>query len=226
MFHYWDWATAEKELNRAIELNPNSPVAHHWKAVYLSIHGRLDEARAEMQHALDLDPLSLTIMADLGQLYYLAHDYDRAAEYCEQVLSFDHDFYDAHTYLVDIYRMKGLDRAASDEFIKASGYGPAGAHSAENLFAREGLRGVFNQQLQSRLQEAKSNSEARSFSALAIGRLYCRLGDNEQALNWLALAAEKPQAFGTAYLNVDPLYDPLRNEPRFKEILTRLGLAS
>ena len=212
-------------MDRAIELNPNSPVAHHWKAVYLSIRGRLDEAKAEMQHALDLDPLSLIIMTDLGQLYYFAHDYDRPSEYCNQALSFDRDFHDAHSYLIDIYRMKGLDRRAFDELLKAYSYGPATARSAENSFARDGLRGVFNLQLQSQLQDAKSDSERRSLTALLIGQWYCRLGDNEQALKWLAIAAEKPQTFWTPYLNVDPLYDPLRNDPRFKEILTRLGLA-
>jgi len=225
MFDYWDWATAERELDRAIELNPNSPVAHHWKGVYLSIRGRFDEAKAEMQRALDLDPLSLIIMADLGQVYYLAHDYDRAAEYCNRVLSFDRDFHDAHAYLTDIYRMKGMDREAIDELIKAEAYQPEVTRSAENVFKREGSRGVFNWRVQDQLHDGKS-AEGRGLEALTIGRSYCRVGDHEQALKWLAIAAEKPQSFLTPYLSVDPLYDPLRDDPRFKEILTRIGLAS
>lgn len=195
MFDYWDWTTAERELNRAIELNPNSSVAHHWKGVYLSIRGRLDEAQAEMQRALDLDPLSLIIRADLGQLYYFAHDYDRAEEYCNRVLAFDRDFHDAHTYLIDIYRMKGMDREALDELIKSESYGPAGARLVEDLFTRDGLRGVFNWQLADELHNAKLGTDRPSLLALAIARSSCRLGEHEQALKWLAIAAEKPQSF-------------------------------
>jgi DNA-binding winged helix-turn-helix (wHTH) protein/TolB-like protein/Tfp pilus assembly protein PilF len=226
MFDYWDWATAERELDRAIELDPNSSVAHHWKGVYLSIRGRLNEAKAEMQRALDLDPLSLIIMADLGQVYYFAHDYERAGEYCNRVLSFDRDFHDAHRYLIDIYRMKGMDREAFDELIKTDGYPTEAARSAEDLFRRQGLRGVLNQKLDAYLHDAKSDNDSRSQLALTIGGWYCRLGDNENALKWLAIAAEKPQSFLTPYVTVDPLYDPLRQDPRFKEILTRIGVQS
>ena len=93
MFHHFDWATAERELDRAIELNPNSVTAHHWKGVYWSLRGRLDEAKAEMHRALDLDPQSLIVTADIGQLHYFAHEYDQAIEYCNRALAMDNSFF-------------------------------------------------------------------------------------------------------------------------------------
>ncbi|MDQ3665498.1 MAG: winged helix-turn-helix domain-containing protein, partial [Acidobacteriota bacterium] len=112
MFQNWDWPAAERELDRAIELDPNSVTAHHWKGVYLSLRGRLDEAKAEMRRALELDPLSLIVMADLGQLHYFAHEYDQAIDYCNRALALDSHFSVAHEYLFDIYRMKGMDQEA------------------------------------------------------------------------------------------------------------------
>lgn len=226
MFQYWDWPAAEKELNRAIELNPNSSVAHHWKGVYLSIRGRLDEAKAEMHRALDLDPLSLLIMTDIGQLHYFAHEYDQAADYCNRALALDPQFHDAHTYLIDIYRMRGMDAQALNAVVQADRLGTEATHTAQTLFARDGLRGVFADQLQMQLREVKPDNMNVHSLALMIGRSYCRLGENEQSFKWLQMAVEKPQTFWIPYLGVDPLYDPLRSDPRFKTILTRLGLGA
>jgi len=94
------------------------------------------------------------------------------------------------------------------------------------LFARAGLRGLFNEQFQSHLKQWNSENNQRSLLALEVARLACRLGDNEQALKSLAVLVEKPQAFWTPYINVDPLYDPLRKDARFTQILNRLGLAN
>jgi DNA-binding winged helix-turn-helix (wHTH) protein/TolB-like protein len=226
MFRYWDWPSAERELDRAIELNPDSAVAHHWKGVYLSIRGRLDEAKGEMHRALELDPLSLIIMTDIGQLHYFAHEYDQASDYCNRVLTFDPEFHDAHTYLIDIYRMKGMDSPALNEFARSYSLGVEATRAQEALFAREGLRGVFAAELQTQLKQFKSDGDQRNSWALLIGRSYCRLGDNEQALKWLAVAVENPQSFWTPYLNVDPLYDGVRNDSRFKQILNRLNLGN
>lgn len=96
MFHPWDWPAAEKELDLAIELDPNSVTTNHWKGVYLSLRGRSDEAKAEMRRALELDPLSLVVMADLGQLHHFAHEYDQAIDYCNHALALDSHFGVAH----------------------------------------------------------------------------------------------------------------------------------
>ncbi len=224
MFHYWDWPTAERELNRAIELNPNSAVAHHWKGVYLSIRGRLNEAKTEMYRALELDPLSLIVMTDIGQLHYFTHEYDLAGDYCNRALAFDPQFHDAHTYLIDIYQMKGMDREALNELIQANSIEGNGVNNVKQLFAREGLRGVFLEDIRDHVKAFNKEPDKRSLLSLIIARYYARIGEKEEALKYLAIAAEKPQTFWTPYVAVDPIYDPLRSDPRFKEILGRLGL--
>jgi DNA-binding winged helix-turn-helix (wHTH) protein/TolB-like protein len=221
MFHHWDWETAERELDLAIELNPNSAVAHHWKGVYLSLRGRLDEAKLEMHKALDLDPLSLIIMADIGQLHYFAHEYDQALDYCNRALALDPEFWPADEYLFDIYRLKGMDQEALNEFFNL--YYRNSTHEARQrvreVFARGGLRAVFTQQLNSYL--TKNDGQRAS---IAVARFYSRLGDNEHALYWLNSAVNEQGYFWTAYIGVDPLYDPLRGDPRFQEILHRMNL--
>ena len=216
MFHHWDWATAERELDRAIELNPNSSTAHHWKGVYLSLRGRLDEARIEMQRALDLDPLSLIILADIGQLHYFAHEYDQAIDYCNRALVLDSNFQVAHEYLVDIYRMKDMDHEALNEFSKASPN--LSLEKLREVFAREGWRGIYKPEIESLLV---SKVEGRP---LALARDYSRISDNNQALRWLDEAIDKPRWFWQPYVSVDPLYDPLRADPRFKQIVHRMEL--
>jgi DNA-binding winged helix-turn-helix (wHTH) protein/TolB-like protein len=138
MFHHWDWVEAEKALDHAIVLNPNSPIVHHWKGVYLSLRGRLDEAKAEMHRALELDPLSLIIAADIGQLHFFAREYEQAESQCRKVLELDPNFTLAHQYLFNIYVLQGKADAAREAgvtvgrlagvssehspFIQAAGY--------------------------------------------------------------------------------------------------------
>jgi len=218
MFHHWDWDTAEKELDRAIELNPNSSIAHHWKGVYFSIRGRIDEAKAEMHRALELDPLSFVIMADIGQLHYFAHEYDQAQEYCNRALALDPDFRAAHDYLLEVYSAKGMDQEYLSELIRIY-YRDSPAEVKQNFrqaFAHGGIRAVAQLQFKSYVE--------LNAPPLGFGRLYCRIGDKEKALYWLARSLDEPKLFWTAYLGVDPLYDPLRTDPRFKAILNRLGL--
>ena len=221
MFHHWDWPAAETELDRAIELDPYSATAHHWKGVYLSLRGRLDEAKAEMHRALELDPLSLIIMADIGQVHYFAHEYDQAIDYCNRALALDSDFYTAHEYLIDIYLMKGIDQEVLNELFKLD-YRESPLQEKQrvrDIFSRGGVRAVFADQIASRQKH-----DSGAVNALIIGRLYCRLGDKGPALFWLDRAMSGPRHFAQPYLNVDPLYDNLRSDPRFKEILHHMNL--
>ncbi|HSP62984.1 MAG TPA: winged helix-turn-helix domain-containing protein [Pyrinomonadaceae bacterium] len=221
MFHHWDWATAERELDRAIELNPNSSVAHHWKGVYLSIRGRLNEAKVEMNHALELDPLSLVIMADIGQLHYFAHEYDQALDYCNRALALDPEFWPAHEYLLDIYLAKGMDQEALNELLNLDyRYNTAAAKQRiREVFTRGGIRTVLTQQLNSYLNRTDAER-----IPITIARFYSRLRDNEHALYWLDRAVNGQRFFSTAYISVDPLFEPLRDEAPFKAILNRMGL--
>ena len=221
MFHHWDWETADRELDRAIELDPNSPTAHHWKGVYLSIRGRLDEAKVEMNHALELDPLSLIIMADIGQLHYFAHEYDQALDYCNRALALDPEFWPAHEYLFDIYLAKGMDQEALNELLNLDFRSSTAAarQRIREVFTRRGIRAVLTQQLNFYLNRNKTEQ-----IPIAIAKYYSRLRNNEHALYWLDRAVNEKQFFWTAYISVDPLFDPLRDDAPFKAILNRMAL--
>lgn len=216
MFHHFDWVTAERELDRAIELNPNSITAHHWKGVYWSLRGRLDEAKAEMHRALDLDPQSLIVTSDIGQLHYFAHEYDQAIEYCNRALAIDSSFLNAHVYLRDIYQMKGMDQKFFDELMRTTS--PGDRAKAQRIFAGAGRKGLL-------LLEVNDPDYAKTMGHMAW--LSASLGDREKTLEYLnrVLQERGTGAFFLPFINVDPLYDFLRGDARFKEILHRMSLS-
>jgi DNA-binding winged helix-turn-helix (wHTH) protein/TolB-like protein len=213
MFHHFDWATAEKELDRAIELNPNSVTAHHWKGVYWSLRGRLDEAKAEMHRALDLDPQSLIVTSDIGQLHYFAHEYDQAIEYCNRALAIDNSFFLAHVYLRDIYQMKGMDQEFFEELMRTAP--PTDTAKAQRIFAGAGRKGLL-----------LFNNDPDYWTMGHMAWLSASLGDREKTLEYLnrVLQERGTGAFFLPFINVDPLYDFLRDDSRFKEILHRMNL--
>ena len=215
MFHHFDWVTAERELDRAIELNSNSVTAHHWKGVYFSLRGRLDDAKAEMHRALDLDPQSLIVTADIGQLHYFAHEYDQALEYCKRALALDDSFFVAHIYLRDIYQMKGMDREFFGEMTATAT--PGYRAKAQRIFAGAGRKGLLSMEL---------NNPDYIRQTWHMAWLNASLGDKDKTLEYLnrVLREQGAGAFLLPFINVDPLYDFLRDDPRFKEILRRMNL--
>lgn len=213
MFHHWDWNTAAAELDRAIELDPNSATAHHWKGVYLSLRGRLDEAKSEMRLALQQDPLSPIIIADLGQLHYFAREYDQAADYCNQALALDRSFRLAHEYLLDIYNAKGMQKETFEQFVAIFGDDA----ETRKVFQQSGMRGVFKRHLDVQLQDPGPQT-------FVIARNYLRLGDKEQGMRWLEKVFENPKTHWHPYLNVDPIYDGVRDDARFKALLKSMKL--
>ena len=215
MFHHFDWVTAEREFDRAIELNPNSVTAHHWKGVYLSLRGRLDEAKAEMHRALELDPQSLIVTADIGQLHYFAHEYDQAINYCNRALAMDNSFVMAHVYLRDIYQMNGMDREFFQELVQTAP--PADEIKAQSIFARAGNKAVL---------AIEVNDPHYTGQAGHMAWLNASLADKDKTLEYLnrVLQERGTGAFFLPFINVDPLYDFLRDDPRFKEILRRMNL--
>jgi len=221
MFHHWDWAGAGHEFDRAIELDPESSVAHHWKGVYLSLLGRLDEAKAEMHRALELDPLSLIITVDIGQLHYFAREYDQAIDYCNRALALDNEFWMAHVYLIYIYRAKGMEQKTFDELLRSQHQSLESKEGKRlnEIFARSGLKGLDKDYLERSL----SSADQGSLRAISWVQLYLNAGDNDKALKWLSRATEERE-FLLPFINVDPFYDPLREDPRFKEIISHMAL--
>ena len=218
-----DWQTAEKEFRRAIELNPNYATAHHWYAEHLMWRGRFDEALRASEQARRLDPLSLIIAADHGAILYYARQYDGAIQQFRAVRELDpHN--QRSGLIIHAYEEKGLFAEALAD-IEAhrppSGMNPPWYWS-ELAYAY----GRSGQQAQARraLENLLELNRRQEVGAEAIIWAHIGVGDNEQATAWLEKAyAQRSPAL--TYLKVDPRYDPLRGDPRFQDLLSRVGLA-
>jgi eukaryotic-like serine/threonine-protein kinase len=218
----WDWAGAEKEFKRAIELNPNLATAHHWYGDYLTNMGRFDEGIAETKKAQELDPLSLIINTTMGWQFYLAGRNENAVEQLRKVLDIDPKFSPARRILEEVYAHMGKYKEAVAERERAlslSG-GPELAASIEEDFTKSGYKGVLQSWLEG-LTELSKHSYVSSYS---IAESYMRMGQKEKAFEWLEKAYEEHDS-GLVSLAVEPMFENIRPDPRFKEILRRMKLS-
>jgi TolB-like protein/Tfp pilus assembly protein PilF len=218
----WDWAGAEKEFKRAIELNPNLATAHHWYGDYLTNMGRFDEGIAETKKAQELDPLSLIINTTVGWQFYLSGRNDSAVEQLHKVLDIDPKFSPARRILEEVYAHMGKFKEAVAEREKAlslSG-GPELAASIEEDFTKSGYKGVLQSWLDG-LTELSKHSYVSSYS---IAESYMRMDQKQKAFEWLEKAYEEHDS-GLVSLAVEPMFENIRPDPRFKEILRRMKLS-
>jgi eukaryotic-like serine/threonine-protein kinase len=217
-----DWAAAEREYKRAIELNPNYPTAPHWYAVYLMSAGRFDEALAENRRAQELDPLSLPINMTLGWVLLNARQYDQSAEQLRKTVELDPHFILAHHRLGLVYEQQGKYDEAIAEFrqvVNLSSGKPLGITALAHVYALSGKRA----EAQKTLVELQDMSKQRYVSPAAIALIYAALGDKDQAFAWLKKADEGHDGI-LARLKVDPRFDSLRSDPRFADLVGRVGL--
>jgi len=214
----WDWPTAEKEYRRAIELDPNYATAHHWYAEYLALTGRFDEAFVEIERARQLDPLSLIIAADRGAILYFSRQYDLAIAQFRSVLEMEPGFPRAHLVIYAYVQQGKYDEALADiaqlHKVNESAWLPL---MAVYVAGRAGRR----QEAQQQLNELKN--QYSQDNPLAIAVAYIGIDDKDQAFAWLEKAYAAHSTSLTA-VKVDPTYDPLRSDPRFKDLLHRMGL--
>ncbi|HEX4900926.1 MAG TPA: protein kinase [Pyrinomonadaceae bacterium] len=217
-----DWATAEREYKRAIELNPNYPTAHQWYAVYLMSAGRFDEAVAKNRRAQELDPLSLPINMTLGWVLFNARQYDQSAEQLRKTLEMDPNFALAHHRLGLVYEQQQKYDEAIAEFkqvVNLSPGKPLGIAALAHGYALSGNRA----EAQNSLAELRELSKRRYVSPASIALIYAALGDKDRAFVWLEKADSERDA-NLARLTVDPRFDSLRSDPRFTDLVRRLGL--
>jgi len=216
----WDFDSAGKEFRRAIELNPGYATAHHWYAWHLSLLGRYDEAIVEMREAENLDPLSLIINADLAELLVLAHSYDESIRQSRKTIEMDPNFALAHNQLAQAYLQKHMNDEAVAELQKAeqlSGGGPTIMANLARAYAASGKRSEALKLLSD--LKKRSNSIYSHGSEIAV--IYAALGDTDQAMNWLEKGYE--ERFNPGVL-LRPGFDPLRSDPRFQDLVRRIGL--
>jgi TolB-like protein/DNA-binding winged helix-turn-helix (wHTH) protein/Tfp pilus assembly protein PilF len=216
----WDFDSAGKEFRRAIELNPGYATAHHWYAWHLSLLGRYDEAIAEMRKAENLDPLSLIINADLAELLALAHSSDESIRQSRKTIEMDPNFGLAHNHLGQAYLQKQMYDEAAAELQKAvhlSGNSPTCIASLARAYVASGKRS----EAAKLLNGLKKRSNPGYSHALEIAVIYAALGDTDQAMNWLEQGYE--ERFNPGVL-LRPGFDPLRSDPRFQDLVRRVGL--
>jgi TolB-like protein/DNA-binding winged helix-turn-helix (wHTH) protein/Tfp pilus assembly protein PilF len=218
--HDYDWQTAEKEFKKAIELNPNYATGHHWYAEHLAWLGRFDEALRESERARQLDPLSLIIATDNAAILYYSRQYDRAIAQITSVRELDPEFPRA-TIIIWAYVQKGMFAEALADLEKhMHGESPWGWSNLAYTYARAGQQKKAARELKNLLDSNKR----RPIDPMLIVQAYIGMGNNDRALAWLE-EAHAQHSNGLTALKVDPLYDPLRGDPRFQQILRQVGLA-
>src|SRR3989441_3546725 len=224
--YYYDrnWAAAEREYKRALELNPNYPTAHQWYAVYLMSAGRFAEALAQTRRAQELDPFSLPINMTPGWVLLNARQYDQSIEQLRKTLEMDPHFILTHHRLGLVYEQKGkYDEAIAEfrEVINLSAGKPLGITALAHAYALAGKRA----EAQKTLVESQEISKQRYVSSAAIALTYAALGDKDQAFTWLE-KADKERDGTLARLKVDPRFDSLRSDPRFADLERRIVIPS
>lgn len=220
----WDWPGAEEEFQRAIDLNHGCVDAYHWRGTLFSMLGRHADALREKSRALELDPLSVVIRTDLGRMFYFSRDYDRSHEQYRAALDMDPNFVSAHLWLAHVYQQKGLLEEAIVELrtgVRISGDSP---YALARLGHGYATAGKLNE-ARSLLGQLHALSTQRYVSPYDIAIVHLGLQELDAAFAWLLKACEQ-RSLWLGYLNVEPLLDPLRSDPRFHDLLQRIGLRS
>jgi len=214
----WDWSGAEREFQRAIALNPTDVNAHRQYGFNLAVMGRSEAAIAQTKRALELDPLSLPANMNLGAAFYFARQYDQAMEQLQKTVDLDANFILAHLYLGLTYVQKSLYKEGIAEFdvfispdnaISLFGMGYAYALAGRKAEARKAL---------DRLNEL---SKQRYVHAWFLAAVCAGLGEKEKAFEWLEKGFDDHSTF---MIKVLPVFDPLRSDPRFADLLRRMNL--
>ncbi len=219
----WDFAGAEREFKRAIELDPNYTSAHHFYALLLASLGRWQEANGQIKRALELEPFSLIINSSAGRILYLERQYDQAGEQLRKTLELDPNFARARFFLGQVYQEKRMNEQAVAEFQKAlqldvNQYLLAGLGYA---YATSGKR----DEAMKVLDKLKDLSKQRYASFYGIAIIHLGLGEKDAAFESLEKAYQE-RSEGLSSLMVEPRWDSLRADPRFADLLKRIGLAS
>jgi eukaryotic-like serine/threonine-protein kinase len=218
----WDYPSAEAEFQKAIALNSNYATAHHWFAHYLAVMGRHADAMREIRRARELDPFSISINSFLVLTFYYAHQYDQALSATKEMVEIEPAFAAGAEQLQgNVLAAKGMYGEAVAHWNKSLVLsGQAGdAAKLEQAYATGGYRGYLDRQL----QELKTSSQGEYVDPLGFAELYTRLGDKDSAFHWLERAYQEHSSW-LNFVNAEPAYDPLRSDPRFADLLRRIGL--
>jgi len=219
----YDWAGGEQSFKRALELNPNYPIAHQFYGGMLMFTGHTEEGLREAHRALELDPLSSALNWYWGFMLYFARRYDEAMRQMQQTLQLHPDSSLAQGGLGRVYVAKGMYKEAIEQFNKLGEHFD-GVYESKPLLAHAYATSGKRAEAERLLRESKKESEHSYVAADQIARIYVGLGRDEEALVWLERGYDE-RANGMIFLKVDPAFDPLRSNIRFTDLLRRIGLA-
>jgi serine/threonine-protein kinase len=219
----WDWERAEKEFKLAIGLKPNYANAHHWYSMLLANLGRSDEAISEARRAVDLDYFAPATTTQLGNVLYRARRYDEAIAVLRKTLDLEPNFVAARVYLGLCYLLQGKHAEAISEMRKGKEAAPGNPGLVSTLGLVYGSAGQSEQARQC-LKELNEIAQQRYVAAFNYAGIYSGLGEMELTMKWLKKAYEDrdPSIRG---FKVDPVFDPIRQEPQFIAWTREVGLA-
>ena len=221
-FFDWNWPEAEKIFHSALELNPNYATAHHYYALYLLAMSRMDEGLIHMQRALELDPLSLIICTSVGAAYYFNRDHQESIIRHQKALELDPNFPLAHAYLAGPLVCLGKHDEAIIECRKAGALSGGSNYAAAFLGYTYGISGQEDKAVEL-LKMLLDLGEKGYVSAHLISLIYIGLNNKDNAFKWLKKACDERDNW-LVWLKIHPVFDSLRSDSRFTDLLERVGL--
>jgi DNA-binding winged helix-turn-helix (wHTH) protein/TolB-like protein/Tfp pilus assembly protein PilF len=215
-----DWAGTEREFKRAIELSPNYTLAHIWYSQHLEAMGRLDESAVEASRALELDPLSPITNLNLGHQLYFARNYNAAIRQLRNTLEMDPNQRLTHIFLRDTYVQKGMYQEAISETARVH----AGTNGEQETKIAADLRKAYASSGERGFWQKFLDLPMPAFDApFWLGEAYLHLNEKDKAFEWLRKAADERHP-AMDWIKVDPVFDSVRSDPRFADLLRRLDL--
>jgi tetratricopeptide (TPR) repeat protein len=224
MFYDYDWATAEQEYKRAIELNPSYEIAFDLYLYLLVALGRFDDGIRMAQRGIETAPASIVLSSDLGSAYYMARRFDDSFRQVQKTLDFEPNHPGLLTLLATLYEAKGMHNEAIEQYrktINLVGRTSGALSSLGHVYAESGRRDEAIKILNELLERSKSEY----ISPYDVAIIYVGLGDRERAFEQLE-KAYNDRAGWMIHLNVEPVFDPIRSDPRFTELVHRMKLSS
>lgn len=219
-FVEWDWDRAEREFKRALNLNPNYATAHHWYAEYLSAMNRPDEAIAAIVRAHEIEPLSLIINCNFAWIFSLARKYDLAIEQLQQTLELDPRFHVIYSELGFAYAQKRMYADAIAALEKGEELCPGDRYLKALLGYAYGMAGSTCDS-QKALQRLRGGLTGNYVSPYLLSLVHMGCGENNIAIQYLNQSFEERSVWLT-YLDVNPMFDPLRTDSRFMDLVQRI----
>jgi len=220
----WQWAAAEQEFRRALELNPNSARTHVLYAIHLEFLGKLNETLDNVRRAIELDPLNLNGLDNLAEAYIYTGQYAESIEQAKKIIEIDPNFANVYIHLADAYRLTGQ----YDLWLAAEEKAGTLANDTDSLaifkavkeeYAKSGYRGA----LKRRAELTEELSKRMYVDSALVAASYGDLGDKDKAFAWMEKAYAEKSAF-ISYIKVSRDYDSLRTDPRYTGLLKRMGL--